>query len=230
MTCPVCGTRKAKRACPALGRDICPVCCGTKRIVEIACPADCGYLVSARAHPAAAVTRQRERDFRFVLPLLEKLPERSYQLLLLFQLVVKRHRKDALPPLADATVAEAAGTFAATLETAARGIIYEHQAPSIPAQRLVAELRAALDAASREAGRPGLERDAAAALRRLEQGARTAKAALGDEGAGGHGHEYLDFLERLPAELASASHETGEREGSGLPPAASPASSRIILP
>ena len=44
MVCPLCGERKAKRACPALNRHICAVCCGTKRLVEINCPADCVYL------------------------------------------------------------------------------------------------------------------------------------------------------------------------------------------
>ena len=39
-------------------------------------------------------------------------------------------------------VAEAAATLASTLETAARGVIYEHQAQAPPAQRLVRDLRA----------------------------------------------------------------------------------------
>src|SRR5262249_45724774 len=40
----LCRSRKGKRACPALRQTICPVCCGRKRIVEIACPSDCVYL------------------------------------------------------------------------------------------------------------------------------------------------------------------------------------------
>ena len=35
MACPVCGQRKARRECPALGQTICTVCCATKRLVEI---------------------------------------------------------------------------------------------------------------------------------------------------------------------------------------------------
>src|SRR5213593_1272785 len=42
--CPLCSARKGKRACPALRTTICSACCGEKRIVEIACPADCVYL------------------------------------------------------------------------------------------------------------------------------------------------------------------------------------------
>src|SRR5262245_65956202 len=95
--CSLCGTGKAKRACPALGRDICPVCCATKRQVEISCPPDCGYLSSARAHPAAVVQRQHERDMRFLIPLVADLSETQYRLFLYAQALVVQHAKDAMP-------------------------------------------------------------------------------------------------------------------------------------
>ncbi len=44
MKCPLCNARKGKRLCPALGKEICPQCCGEKRVSEIPCPADCSYL------------------------------------------------------------------------------------------------------------------------------------------------------------------------------------------
>lgn len=44
--CLYCKQRKGKRACPALGGLICPLCCGEHRIVRIACPQDCDYLES----------------------------------------------------------------------------------------------------------------------------------------------------------------------------------------
>lgn len=46
--CVSCGKRKGKRSCPALAGLICPRCCGTKRIVEIACPPTCPYLTHER--------------------------------------------------------------------------------------------------------------------------------------------------------------------------------------
>ncbi len=42
--CTQCGKNPAKRFCPALDRNICPVCCGTSRMKTIDCPKDCGYL------------------------------------------------------------------------------------------------------------------------------------------------------------------------------------------
>ena len=62
MTCPLCRKRPAKRACPALGQEICTVCCATKRLVEIQCTEDCRYLEAAQRHPAAVVkTADRSR-------------------------------------------------------------------------------------------------------------------------------------------------------------------------
>ena len=52
----------------------------------------------------------------------------------------------------DADVADAAGALAATYETSARGVIYEHQTQSLPAERLRSELRAALMELGREGG------------------------------------------------------------------------------
>lgn len=182
-TCPLCGTRKARRECPAVGRSICPVCCGTKRMVELRCPPTCAYLSSARAHPPAVVQKRQERDLRFYLPLIADLTEAQYRLALLLQAVIVRHASSALPAPVDQDVADGAAAAAATLETAGKGIIYEHQATSIPAQRIAQALRAAIAGLSREGVAAGrIERDAAVGLRRIEQGARTAAAALeGDE-------------------------------------------------
>jgi hypothetical protein len=42
--CLHCGKRKAKRSCPALGNDLCSLCCGRLRERELHCPASCRYL------------------------------------------------------------------------------------------------------------------------------------------------------------------------------------------
>lgn len=171
MLCPVCNQRKAKRACPALGKQICAVCCGTKRLVEINCPADCGYLVSARANPPAVVQRQQEMDRAMLLPLLQGLSERQARLFLMLANVASRHQPGTLQKLVDEDIAQAAGALAATLETAAKGIVYEHQPASLVAARLMVELKAAVDEVLKNAG-SALERDAAIALRRIEHAAR----------------------------------------------------------
>jgi hypothetical protein len=184
-SCPLCSTRRARRACPALGRDICPVCCGTKRLTEISCPQSCPYLSSSKAHPPAVVQRRRERDLAFLLPFWSDLSEPQYRLLLLFHAVMLKHAaENALLPLRDDDVVEAAAVTAATLETAGKGIIYEHQASSLPAQRLATTLRETFEELVRQGGGtvpPRLERDAALVLRRIEQTARKAAGALPDD-------------------------------------------------
>src|SRR5258708_2950988 len=175
--CPLCSARPAKRACPALGRDICPVCCATKRQVEIACPADCGYLSSSRAHPAAVVQRQHVRDMQFLVPRIAHLSETQYRLFLFAAALVAQHARTAMPSPLDADAADGVASVAATLETAGKGIIYEHRPASIPAQRVAAHVGAAIDGAVKRAGSEAarIERDLAAALRALERVAREAR-------------------------------------------------------
>lgn len=174
MLCPSCGQRTARRECPALGRRICPACCGTKRLVDIQCPSDCGYLASAREHPAAVVRRGQERDVSRLLPTIRHLTERQYQIFFLFQTLIARHTPQGLTRLVDGDIAEAAAALAATLETAARGVIYEHTPPAPPARALAEEMKAML-AQMREQGAAVYDGETAIVLRAIEQGARGVK-------------------------------------------------------
>ena len=190
MSCPLCHTRKPRRACPALNQTICAVCCGTKRLTEIHCPDDCAYLTSAREHPAAVVKRQQEHDVAILLPAIQGLTERQHQLFFLFQSLIARHTPEGFTRLIDDDVADAAGAVASTLETAARGVIYEHAAQSLPAQRLAKEMKAML-AEMRQQGATVYDREVAIALRSIEKGAReTRKVEPGDA-------SYLTLMARL---------------------------------
>ena len=167
MLCPLCRERSARRACPARGARICPLCCGSKRLTEIACPPGCAYLASARTHPAAVVRRQQERDGVWIARLTEGLNERQESLCwTLVQAVLAFH--DPLVSPADTDLAEAAGALARTFETSGKGLIYEHRAGSLVGQRLAAEIRGVLKAAGIESSR-ALERDAVAVLRQIER-------------------------------------------------------------
>ena len=48
--CKLCQKKRARRYCPGVGGDICPVCCGTGREITINCPSHCEHLQEARAH------------------------------------------------------------------------------------------------------------------------------------------------------------------------------------
>jgi hypothetical protein len=214
MTCPSCGQRKGRRACPALSQTICTVCCATKRLVEIDCPEDCPHLSAAREHPAAQVKRQQERDVAVLLPSIRHLTERQHQLFFLFHSAIARHAPHGFTRLVDEDIEHAAGAVAATLETAARGVIYEHSAASLPAQRLATELTSLLEQIRAQGGSVS-DGEAAIALRAIEQGARNAKK-TGD----GSDTSYGALIARLM--------QVRRAQGAGLREPARPASSLIV--
>jgi hypothetical protein len=170
-------------------------------LTEINCPADCEYLSSSKAHPAAVVRRQQERDVAILLPTIRHLTERQYQLFFLFHSAIARHTPDGFARLLDADVADAAAAVAATVETAARGVIYEHAAQSLPGQKLARELSAMLEEIRKQGARV-FDHEAAVTLRAIETGAReTAKVEAGDTA-------YLALMRRLMDVRAESAQPT----------------------
>jgi hypothetical protein len=167
VLCPLCGTRRARRGCPALGQQICAVCCGSKRLVQIACPSDCSWLASARDHPAAVVVRQQQRDVALLVQFVSEFSERQSQLFMLISTFLVRYQPPELQAPIDEDVAEAATALGRTLETAVKGVIYDHRPASLPAERLVAALKPVLTEAGRGSAGTAFEREAAVVLRRL---------------------------------------------------------------
>jgi len=166
--CPLCGTRRARRGCPALSQQICPVCCGTKRLVQIQCPSDCVWLASAREHPPAVIVRQQQRDVGLLVQFMRDFSERQSQIFFLVVTFLVRYEPPELQQVIDDDVAEGMAALASTFETASRGVIYEHRPASLQAERLIAALKPLLAEARRGAGTP-FERDAAVVLRRIQE-------------------------------------------------------------
>jgi hypothetical protein len=167
-SCPVCLKRKGKRACPAKGADICSHCCGTKRRVEIACPDDCVWL---GAHASSWAGRETEitRDLRRVAPHLQGLSDGQARLFFLALVGLTRIR-GRRPELGDPLVHEAVSALVKTMETRAKGILYEHRAEDLRAQGLVHEIREIFEAKD-ESGAPIAtdDRDLLAVLRALQK-------------------------------------------------------------
>jgi hypothetical protein len=169
-------------------------------------------LTSAREHPAAVVKRQQDHDVAVLLPTLHGLTERQHQLFFLFQSLIARHTPEGFSRLLDDDVAEAAAAVAATLETAARGVIYDHAAQSLPAQRLASELKTMLADIQKQGVRV-YDREVAIVLRAIEKGAReTRKIEPGDA-------SYLTLMARLL-----------QRNRSGAQPSAEAPRSSLIIP
>jgi hypothetical protein len=203
VVCPLCRQRKARRACPALGVDICSVCCATKRLIEIRCPESCPYLASAREHPPAALVRRQQRDAGAVAELLRDLNDRQMELFVMVATAIVRYQPPPLQTVADADAADAAEALAATFETASRGIIYDHRPGSRPAEQLAAVLRPALLEAGRTLG-----------SKRIANGAR-------EEASPGNPRAFLDLLGRVMRQF-------DESRGEAAPPDSG--SPRLIVP
>jgi hypothetical protein len=163
------------------------------------------YLTSSREHPPAAVVRRQQRDLAMLVQFMRDLNERQGELFFLVTGFLMRYEAPELQPLIDDDVREAAEAVAATLETSARGVIYEHRPASLPAERLVAALKPLLNEAGQRGG-SAFERDAAVVMRRIEEAAGEVRAA--DES---NRRAFLDLLRRVlkkpedqPADASSA--------------------------
>jgi hypothetical protein len=143
-----------------------------------------------------------------LLPTINHLTERQHQLFFLFQGVIVRHKPEGFSRLIDEDVAQAAAAVASTLETAARGVLYEHTPASLPAQRLARDMTAAL-ADLRAKGPKVYDGEAAIALRAIEHGAREVHRAPGADDA-----SYLTLIGRLIQVSPRSAEETVE--GSAL--------------
>jgi hypothetical protein len=141
--------------------------------------------------------------------------ERQSQLFLLIGTFLVRYEAPELQPVIDDDVAEAMAALAATFETSARGVIYEHRPASLPAERLVAGLKPLLAEAGRGAG-TSFERDAAAVLRRIEDAVREVRASDQD-----NRRAFLDVLARV---VRKGDEEAAGEAAEPTPP------SRLIVP
>jgi hypothetical protein len=138
---------------------------------------------------------------------LHEFSERQSQLFMLISTFLVRYQPPELQAPIDDDVAEATTALGRTLETASKGVIYEHRPASLPAERLVAALKPVLAEAGRGAG-TAFERDAAVVLRRVADAVAETRAT--DQQ---NRRAFLDLLGRVIAapEAAPASpSEQGE--------------------
>jgi hypothetical protein len=174
VLCPLCGIRRARRGCPALGKQICAVCCGTKRLVEIRCPSDCSWLASSREHPAAVVVRREQRDLGVLMHAARDFSQQQSRLFFLVSKFLLGYESPHLQPVIDDDVTDATTALAASFETELRGVIYEHRPSSSSGERLSTALKPVLAEAGKGAG-SSFTRDAAVVLRQFEPAVRQAR-------------------------------------------------------
>src|SRR5712692_1234662 len=121
--CPLCSSRAGKRYCPAIAEQICAVCCGTKREIEIDCPSSCSYLKASRSYESEkpipdpeVASRVHGFDAGFV--------ERYHPVLnAVTGSVIEEHMDSKW--LVDNDVIEVYRSLKATMTTLSSGIYYE---------------------------------------------------------------------------------------------------------
>ncbi|MGE5360199.1 MAG: hypothetical protein ACM3NQ_14375 [Bacteroidales bacterium] len=146
------------------------------------------------------------------IPTVRDLDAPQEELMSRLLMFLRNYRGDGLLRLADDDVQAAAAAMAVTFETAAKGLIYEERTNSLPAQRLIADLKAVVQQLTQDAAAKGsaFERNLAVVFRAIEKGARDARKSLP-----GGSFAYLDLLRRLIVPVAPDEH--GPNEGASTP-------------
>ena len=143
--CPLCSERAGKRYCPAKDFEICAVCCGSKREVEIDCPSHCAYLKASRSYEAEKerripdpelASRVRRFDNSFV--------ERNHPVMDAVCMAVAEERPNS-PWLRDTDVIDVYKALVATMKTLSSGIYYESLPEGAVRISLFRRLKALLD-------------------------------------------------------------------------------------
>jgi hypothetical protein len=157
--------------------------------------------------------KRQQHDLSLLVQFMRDFSERQSQLFFLVQTFVNEYTPPELQPLIDDDVVEATAALAATFETSARGVIYEHRPTSLAAERLMTALKPLLAEAGKGLG-SAFERDAAVVLRRIGEAVAAARA---DDP--GNRRAYLALVARVVrrrGEPAADSPEEPESQGTRL--------------
>jgi len=132
--CPLCRSRKGKRSCPALRATICSVCCGEKRLVEIACPSDCVYLEQGTRNDMSreAADYLRHQEPQKALRWIRAVEGLGF----LLEVIERSIASSSLRDLEDADLLLALTSARKTFESESKGVIYE-DLPTAPSLQLL---------------------------------------------------------------------------------------------
>lgn len=123
VLCKICGKRRARRACPAVGGDICTICCGTEREISLSCPLECEYLQEAHTHEKPVPIKDDQISYSDV-----KISEefiRDHEELFLFSVYSLVQAALRTPGAIDADVMAALEALIQTQRTLESGLVYE---------------------------------------------------------------------------------------------------------
>jgi hypothetical protein len=124
--CRICHTRRPKRHCPGIEGDICTLCCGDQREVNIGCPLECPHLQASREHEKeVAIDRNSipNQDIR-----LNEEFFRDHEELVLFASFTMAEAALRTPGAVDNDVLKALEALIRTHRTRESGLVYQTRA------------------------------------------------------------------------------------------------------
>ncbi len=156
MTCTLCHVRRARRACPGVGGDICSVCCGTEREQTIGCPLDCPYLREARSHEKPEPIDPKDIPHHDI-PVDEPFLQRNEILLAAVMHAVAEAGLGTAGAV-DADVREALDSLVRTYRTRESGLYYETRPSNLIAAAVLERIQKGIEDFRQElAKRSGME-------------------------------------------------------------------------
>jgi hypothetical protein len=198
ILCKICGKRRARRACPVVAGDICPLCCGTEREVTLTCPLECEYL--AEAH-------RREKpmplpDGQLANPDINITEEfiRSHEEFLLFCVFSLVQAALQTWGAVDSDVIDALQALIQTHRTLESGLYYESRAQNTVAARIQRSFEASLA----DYQKLRTEREHLSPVRNVEILAVLVflhRLAQHNQNGRPRGRMYLDLLRRMTPEM-----------------------------
>ena len=191
--CRICQTRRARRHCPGIEGEICSLCCGDQREVNINCPLDCVFLEEARLHEKPLqIDREAipHQDIRLSEEWL-----RDHEELVLFCSFTLADAALRTPGATDTDVLSALEALIRTYRTLESGLVYQTKpddrvgaAVQEKFERSLADFQK--ERSSREGLLPFRDADILACLAFLE------RSALAQRNGRVRGRAFVDFLRR----------------------------------
>jgi hypothetical protein len=197
ILCKICGKRRARRACPAVGGDICTLCCGTEREVTLTCPLECEYLKEAhrREKPVPLSNGQLANPD---ITVSEEFI-RSHEEFLLFCIYSLVQAAVRTPSAVDSDVIDALEALIQTHRTLESGLYYETRAQN----SIAAGIQRSFEASLADYQKLRTEREHLSPVRNVEILAILVFLhRLGQQNQNGRprGRMYLDLLRQMTPE------------------------------
>jgi len=123
VLCKICGKRRARRACPAVSGDICPLCCGTEREATLSCPLECEYLREAHSREKPVEISEAQLAYQDITVTEDFV--RSHEELVVFLMYSLAEAALRTAGAVDSDIVNALAALIQTHRTLESGLVYE---------------------------------------------------------------------------------------------------------